>query len=77
MLKKEKRIWICDVKPQAIMGFRVASGIKMRSDMVVIPCDKCKGSMWVTPEGMDVEEKYCSGCVCNAGISVEQVLDVN
>ena len=58
-----KRIWILDVKPQTIMGFRVASGIKMRSDMVVIPCDKCGDDMWITPEGMDVKEKFCSGCV--------------
>ena len=69
-----KRIWILDVKPKAIMGFRVASGIKMRSDMVVIPCDKCGDDMWITPEGMDVKEKFCSGCVYKAGISIEEIL---
>ena len=72
-----KRIWICDVKPQTIMGFRVASGVKMRSDMVVSPCDKCGGDMRITPEGMDVKEKFCSGCVYKAGISAEEIIDAN
>ena len=63
------------VKPQAIMGFRVDSGIKLRSDMVVIPCEKCGDDMWITPEGMDVKEKFCSGCVYKAGISVEEIID--